>query len=309
MSVTTAQDALGAAAALRLAAQLQVTERLRATPLDARGLASECRLSERGSRALLAALAALGVVEPADAGRYRATQGADWVAPVIELYDGLADTVRTGRPAQAWDSGAVAGEVYPRVVPLLADLYQRTAERVADALAGSGQQVLDLAAGAAPWSLPLAARDPAGTVTAVDLPEVVPETRRAVKERGLEERYRFLSGDAFTSDLAGPYHLALVGNFCHLFGSEANLRLLRRLRQVLLPGGRVAIVDVMPSEGGAPAPRLAFYELSLLLRTTNGAAHPFSAYVDWLTRCGYRGIERLDLDPATGMTLVLATLD
>ncbi|MPZ73358.1 MAG: methyltransferase domain-containing protein [Nitriliruptorales bacterium] len=309
MTITATHEALAAAAALRTAARLGVADRLRTTPMDARGLAGECGLSERGSRTLLAALVALDLAEPTAAGRFRATPGAELLTHAVALYDGLGDAVRTGQPALAWTSGRVAGEMYPRVVPMLAELFGPAAERAADILAGSAEHVLDVAAGAAPWSLAITARDPEATVTAVDVPEVITETRRAVTERGLEDRYRFVAGDAFTSDLGGPYHLAVVGNFCHLFGWTANLKLLRRLREVLVPGGRVAIIDVMPSAVDDPSPQLALYELSLLLRTTDGAAHPFSAYVDWLTQCGYRGIQRVDLDHATPMALVLATLD
>lgn len=307
MTITAAHEALAAAAALRTATRLGVADRLRTTPMDARGLASECGLSERGSRTLLAALVALDIAEPTAAGHYRATPGADLLAQTVALYDGLGDAVRTGHPPVAWSSAPVAEEMYPRVVPMLAKLFASAAERAADVLAGSAEHVLDVAAGAAPWSLAVMARDPAATVTAVDLPEVLAETRRAVTERGFEDRFRFLAGDAFTCDLAGPYDLALIANFCHLFSSEANVRLLKRLRQALASGGRIAIIDVMPTGTQGSEPQLAFYELSLLLRTADGAAHPFSAYVDWLTQSGYQLIERVQLDAATGMTLVLAS--
>lgn len=308
MNVIAATEALASAAALRCAAELQVPRFLRDRPLDASELARMCGASERGSRVLLTALAGLGVVEPAGQGRYRMTQDGDLITRGVKLYDALADTVRTGQPAQAWDAD-LASEAYPRLVHVLGDAFRAAAERTADVLAGDGLRVLDVAAGAAPWSLAVAGRDPAGVVTAVDLPGVIAETQQAVKDRGAESRYRFLAGDAFSVNLGGPYDLALVGNFCHLFGPERNLLLLRRLREVLVPGGRVAIIDVVPPSGRQSPPQLALYELSLVLRTTSGAVHHFSAYVDWLTRSGYQSIERVDVDQVTGLTLVSATTD
>lgn len=74
-------------------------------------------------------------------------------------------------------------------------------------------------------------------------------TRRAVKEQALEQQYRLVAGDAFTDHLGGPYDLAIVANFCHLFGADANLRLLRRLRPCLAADGQVAIIDVGPGTG------------------------------------------------------------
>jgi 2-polyprenyl-3-methyl-5-hydroxy-6-metoxy-1,4-benzoquinol methylase len=307
VTLVAAHESLIGAAAIRAAVELRVLERLGLTALDARGLADACGLSERGSRSLLRAVAALGVVEPAAGGRYRAAGGAGLAGPMLALYDGLAASVRSGRPAEAWDSEVVAGAVYPGFVPVLAELARAAADRAAAFLGRPGQRVLDVAAGAAPWSLAVAMRDPTVEVTALDLPDVVPETARYVETQGMAERYRFIAGDAFCCDLDGPYDLVLVANLCHLFDATANVRLLGRLRAAVAKDGRIAVIDAMPIGGRVPPPGLALYQLSLVLRTTAGAAHPFSAYVDWLTRGGYRNLDRVELDPAMQLTLVVAT--
>jgi ubiquinone/menaquinone biosynthesis C-methylase UbiE len=180
------------------------------------------------------------------------------------------------------------------------------ADRAAVFLGSPGRRVLDVAAGAAPWSLAVAMRDPTVAVTALDLPEVVPATARSVESQGMADRYRFIAGDAFCCDLDGPYDLVLAANLCHLFDAAANVQLLGRLRDALAEGGRIAVIDVMPVGGEVPPPGLALYQLSLVLRTRGGAAHPVSAYVDWLTRCGYRRLDRVELDAASQLTLVVA---
>lgn len=154
-------------------------------------------------------------------------------------------------------------------------------------------------------SLALTRRQPSVHIAAMDLPEVLPRTRRAVKEQALEQQYRLVAGDAFTDHLGGPYDLALVANFCHLFGADANLRLLRRLRPCLAADGQVATIDVVRRD--RPNAAIALYDLSLLVRTTNGAVHPFSTYADWLTRSGYQHVEQHKLDAPAGITLLLAT--
>jgi ubiquinone/menaquinone biosynthesis C-methylase UbiE len=306
VSLVAAHEALIGGAVIRAAVELRVLERLGETALDARGLAEVCDLSERGSRSLLLALAALGVVEPVASGCYRAVDGAELAGPMLTLHDDLAEAVRSGRPTEAWDSGRVADAVYPALVRVLAELARTAADRAAAFLGEPGGRVLDVAAGAAPWSLALASRDPTVAVTALDLPGVIPETVRSVKERAMEGRYRFLAGDAFSCDLEGPYDLVLVANLCHLFDATANVRLLGRLRGALAEGGRIAVIDVMPVGGRVP-PGVALYQLSLVLRTRGGAAHPFSAYVDWLTRSGYRSLDRIALEESSQLTLVVAS--
>jgi 2-polyprenyl-3-methyl-5-hydroxy-6-metoxy-1,4-benzoquinol methylase len=147
------------------------------------------------------------------------------------------------------------------------------ASRAAELLVGDGivpRSVLDVGAGAAPWSLAVAARAPGCAVTALDLPSVLEVTRSAVSAAGRGTQYRYLPGNMFAADLGGPYDLVLLANVCHLFGAEPNRRLLRRVREAVEPGGRVAIADLLAAGGLDLARRVALYELSLVLRTEQG---------------------------------------
>jgi hypothetical protein len=53
-----------------------------------------------------------------------------------------------------------------------------------------------------------------------------------------------------------------------------------------LPGGMLAVMDVIPEE--QPTPRwVALYEFGLLLRTASGRFHPLAAYLGWLHKAGF----------------------
>ncbi|MBM7783331.1 hypothetical protein [Tenggerimyces flavus] len=82
------------------------------------------------------------------------------------------------------------------------------------------------------------------------------------------------------------YDLILVDNVCHLQTEPENLRLVARLAPALRLGGRLAIVDVLPSSSSAPPMSLALYELSLAVRTAGGRLHPVAAYRRWLHLAG-----------------------
>jgi SAM-dependent methyltransferase len=310
MSLTLAHESLTAAAALRAAVDLGFVDRLLAEPVTPADLAVACGTSQRGTRALLAVLEAYGLVDPCEDGRFLGTRGASVLRATIAWNDELAEVVRTGQPLRDWDTVAVAGSIYPELASVLGQVFVAAAARAADHLGPLGAaRVLDVAAGGAPWSLGLAERNPEIEVTAVDLPAVIARTRRIVTERGAVGRYRFLAGDVFTVDLAGTYDVVVVGNLCHLFDARTNLRLLRRLREVVAPHGRLAVVDVMSVTDGRRPRAVAVYEMGLIVRTRRGAAHPFTAYVDWLTSSGYRGLQRVELDASTCLSLVVAELD
>jgi SAM-dependent methyltransferase len=168
--------------------------------------------------------------------------------------------------------------------------------------------VLDIGAGAAPWSLAIAAREPSSTVTAVDLPAVMRSTRTAVRKAGLEDRYEFVEGSAFEVDWGEPatYDLALIANVCHLFGENTNLQLLRRVADALRPAGRIAIVDILPTErGDGPRPAV-LYALGLVLRTSSGRIYPYSTFRRWLGQGGFEAPRRRELPGPFPFTLITA---
>jgi SAM-dependent methyltransferase len=306
--LTFLQEAVAASAALAAADRLGVLARLAAGPIDPSTLASECSIGERGSRVLVAALAGLGLVDRTADGRYRATNlDPERLASLRAPWDGLAEAIRNDRPAVAVDDPAVAEKLYPNAVEFLAQLFAPAAVRAAERLAGSGSRVLDVGAGAAPWSLAITARDPACRVTAVELPRVIPATRRAVAAAGLEARFEIRAGDVFTIDLGrDEYDLAIAGNVCHLFDEASNRRLVDRLYETLRPGGRLAIIDAVPDERLEGPRAVVLYALGLLLRTTAGRVYPFSTYVAWLRDAGFEAIERFDLSTAPPLTLITA---
>jgi SAM-dependent methyltransferase len=304
------QEAVAASAALAAADRLGVLARLEAAPADAATLARDCAIAERGARVLLAALASLGVVEASTKGaqyRTRVPGASRQLAALVRHWEPLETVLRDDGPAIGADTPAVAEALYQDVVADLGAWLAPLAERAADHLAAPGLRILDVGAGAAPWSLALARRDPATCVTTVDLPAVLPATRRAVAESGRAAQFEYLAGDMFTIEWEpSAYDLAIAGNVCHLFGEAANRRFLRRLFGALRPGGTLAILDVVPNERlDGPRPAM-LYALGLLLRTREGAAYPFSTYVAWLRDAGYEAIERVDLSGVPSITLITA---
>jgi SAM-dependent methyltransferase len=299
-------EAVAAAAAVQTAGRLGLLARLDGAPATAGELAAACGIGERGARLLLAALAGLGLAEGAGGGAWRATlPDLARLACAAGMWAHLDEALRHDQPLARGDTPEGAAAFYPGAVGHLGAMLSAVAERAASLLPPAAR-VLDAGAGAAPWSLAVAARDPACVVIAVDLPAVVPATRRAVTDAGRERQFRFLAGDLFDVELGrGAYDLAIAGNLCHLFDAATNRRLLRRLYDALRPGGVLAVVDVMPDE--QPTPRwVALYQLGLLLRTASGWVHPLAAYLGWLRDAGFEPPARYSLVARAQAVLLVA---
>lgn len=281
-------DVIESAAAVTAAAHLGILDLLGAAPAHAEEVAGHCAIAPDPTRLLLDALDALGVLQRLPDDRYATSPATNWCAALAGGWSRLDQVVRDGRPHVAADTPAGAAELYPDVVAGLSQLCAPAVRYAVELLAPVSGDVLDVGAGAATWSIPLAAADPATTVTALDVPEVLCATRRAVETAGLTGQYQLLAGDMFTVELpVAAYDLVLLGNICHLFDPEQNRALLRRLRPTLRPGGTLAIIDALPSEDPEERRRLSLYALGLRLRTTAGAVYPFDAYADWTREAGY----------------------
>ena len=303
------QEACAAAAAIHLARELGVIARISEAPADPAAVATYCGLTPQGAAALLSALAGLDLLKLGDDGRFRpAYSGLVQLVELLRPWACLQPVLR-GQPRPA-NAATIAGSesLYPSLVPQIGALFRPSAEQAAKLLAQPGLRVLDIGAGAAPWSLALAAREPSSTVTAVDLPAVMTSTRTAVRKAGFEDRYEFVEGSAFDVDWGEPatYDLALIANVCHLFGENTNLQLLRRVADALRPAGRIAIVDILPTErGDGPRPAV-LYALGLVLRTSSGRIYPYSTFRRWLGQEGFENPCRHELPGPFPFTLITA---
>ncbi len=174
-------------AAIGSALELGVIARVTEGPVEAGTVAADCGLTEQGAESLLAALAALGLLARDDDGRLRPSFSrlADF-AELLRPWSSLGLALRGEWRAADAATSAGAESLYPNLVGQLALLFEASAAHAAELLMQPSARVLDVGAGAAPWSLALAARDPGCTVTAVELPAVMPSTRSAVRAAGLE---------------------------------------------------------------------------------------------------------------------------
>jgi SAM-dependent methyltransferase len=299
-------EAWAASAVLAASLELGVLDRLDHGPVDAAGLARDCGIREETAPALLSALTSLGLAEPDQRGGFVGIAGdLRWFLELLRRWDCFTDGLRH-RPGIPDGAPPGADDTFCRTVGPLATWCAPAIGRATEVLAAAGPRVLDLGAGAAPWTLALTA-DPEVTVTAVELPAVLPVTRQAVVAAGREAQFEFLEHDMFTVTLDdGAFDLVILGNVCHLFDDSANRTLLGRVARWLAPGGTVAVIDFLPNERRDGPRPLALYSVELAQRMPSGQLYPFSSYAGWLRETGFERIERVDLMASPPVTLVRA---
>jgi ubiquinone/menaquinone biosynthesis C-methylase UbiE len=299
---------LEATAILQAGVHLGVFDALAEGKDDVKSVSGRIGASERGTRILLDALSAFGLVE-ADGG-YKLTPLAEaflvtgrpsYLGGMVNIlagdwawtgYPRLADAVREGRSVLEQDAETPEHSFWETFARSSPGIATPASHALAEALAPWAESretldVLDIACGSGLFGLTIAERFQHVQLTLLDWPNVLAITRGTVEQKGLLDRTSFVEGDVFGVPLGGPYDLVVASHIFHHFSEERCLELLRRLSSALKPGGRLAInefsADAPVSE--EPFPRL--FSIIMLVWTQAGEAYPVETYRRWLEATGF----------------------
>ena len=302
--------------ALAAAVEVGLLGRLARGPAAPSALARACRASPRGVRMLSGALVGLGflgrrreryfVRSPwrrlLDPGR-RGFAGALFLSArrTMRAFTELPEAIRRGRPVHELDEPREGARFFRRLVPALHLFNRRSAERAAKVLRLAGLRrpfrVLDVAAGSGVWGVAAARASRHVRVDALDLPGVLPPTRRFAREAGVAPRFRFLPGDLRRADFGrSRYDLVILGHICHSEGPVRTRRLFRAVSRALVPGGRLLIAEFLADDGRRGPPQSLLFALVMLVHTKEGDVYTVGEIRRWLREAGF-GSPRVLPDP------------
>ena len=296
-------------AIIRAGVQLGVFDHISRGANQPGAIASAIGADERGTRILLDALAALGLLD-AD-GTYRLSPTASaflvsssptYLGGMVDImageilwsaYGQLSEAVRQGGSvleAHLETHGHPFWETYASSSALIAAPAGHTLAQLLERWAESRSEleVLDVACGSGLHSLIPATRWVDARVTLVDWANVLPVARSNVERLRLVDRTRFIEGDVFKVPLGGPYDLILASHLLHHFSEQRCLELLRRFTPVLSPGGLLVINDFMASASPAANPLPALFSVTMLVQTSEGEVHALTTYERLLQEAGFR---------------------
>ncbi|MHB1128378.1 MAG: methyltransferase [Bacillota bacterium] len=156
-----------------------------------------------------------------------------------------------------------------------------------------GVRLLDIGGGPLIYGTAFAARG--AKVTALDLPPVV----QLMKENAEKAGITMHPGDFNLGLPSGPFELAFLGNVCHILGESENKELFRKVSQVLVTGGRIAIVDMIRGTNSLAA----VFGVNMLVNTRNGGTWTMEQYTGWLANTGFGNVK---LEEIAGRQIITA---
>jgi ubiquinone/menaquinone biosynthesis C-methylase UbiE len=293
--------------------ELGVFDEIAAGHREANSIASAVGADPRATRILLDALVAVGVLS--GGADYRLSPVADaflvrsrptYIGGAADIFTGtwawenygrVADIVRSGGTLMQEDAETPSLDFWTTFASSSTGIATPSAEGLADALAPwTGEHdelaVLDVACGSGLYGLAIARSHPAGRLTLLDWGNVLDRARANVERFDLTDRTTYLDGDAFETDLGGPYDVIVVSHFFHHFSERRCRQALTRFAAALKPGGRIAINEFTAvAENPAAEPFPALFSVVMLAWTREGAAHHTSDYERWLADTGFAAPE------------------
>ncbi len=291
------------------AAELDLFTLLADGPLSLDEAAAARGADRRALAILLDALTAMGLLEKTD-GRFTTPPS---LAPLLSSSGERSLLPLALHSVNLWDRWSRLTETVAGTRPAAGDGWTRSfigamhavAAPQADALVaavgpGSARRLLDVGGGPGTYTLAFLRAVPDLRATLFDLPEVVELARENAERAGLLDRVDLVAGDLRTDALPGGHDLAFVSAIVHMLGPAGNVALFRKVREALVPGGRIVLRDhVMSPDRTAPRAG-ALFAVNMLVGTKEGGTFTLEELSAWLEEAGFerprllRDGERMD---------------
>ncbi len=295
------------ACVITAAADLDLFTTLNHTPATAEGLADKMGADARATAVLLDALVALGLLAkkagvykvPADVAELLTADsprnvlgGVRHQGNCLRRWDQLARVVKAGRPAQRepsirGEAGDIAsfiqamnefsGPMAPVIVERLLPLHF--------------QRLLDIGGASGTWTIAFLRAVPDATAVLFDLPQVLPLARERLTSAGLADRVSLVAGDFYADDLPGGADFAWLSAIAHQNSREQNRALYRKIHAALVPGGSLAIRDIVMDATKTRPLAGALFTVNMLVATEGGGTFTFEEFQEDLASAGFTDVE------------------
>jgi len=154
------------------------------------------------------------------------------------------------------------------------------------------KKMLDVGGGSAAFSIEIVKKNSKINAVVLDLPHVIPLTKRYVDEAGLTENFDFIKGDYLTNDFDGNYDLILLSAIVHINSYEQNKTLIKKCADALNKEGMVIISDFIMNDDRTQPAYGALFSLNMLVGTECGDTYTENEMKEWLQSAGFKKIER-----------------
>jgi hypothetical protein len=157
------------------------------------------------------------------------------------------------------------------------------------------RKVLDLGGGVGEFLVPILDRFPQLEGTLFELPPVTEVARDTLAASPVGSRINIVAGDLFEDAIPEDHDALILANVVHYFDHARNLELLRRIRERVLAGARVLIVDFWTNPQHTE-PLFAALVAGEFLTSVGGDVFSEEEAKGWLRETGWEYLQTIPLE-------------
>jgi ubiquinone/menaquinone biosynthesis C-methylase UbiE len=147
-------------------------------------------------------------------------------------------------------------------------------------------RIMDVGGGSGAVSIALCHAFPHLQAVVVDQPPVAAKAAAHIAEAGLGDRITTWPANIFDGALPPGCDIAVLANVLHDFSPDRARGILGRVVEVLPPGGRVVILEIVPDDERRSPPLAVAFSVAMIVNTAGGDAHTVPQYRAWLEEVG-----------------------
>lgn len=307
---------------LHAAVELNIFDTIGSNSVSARGVSDTLKTELRATELLLNALTALKLLNKENnlfsltdlSKKYLLSSSNTCYTGVIRFesvmwnkWEGLAEAVRTGKPARTPDMYQTNKEETECFIMAMHHLVSARgdAEFIADKLNSEEiHSILDIGSGPGTYPIALCRKNPDISATIFDLTGTLEITKKILEKEGLDKQIKLISGDYNKDPLPAGFDIVFLSNIIHSEDGETNKKLMERVYYSLNPGGRIIIKDHIMDESLTNPSCGAIFSIYMLL-TTKGRDYGYNEVKEWLKYAGFTDISIEDLPHPMTSSLVV----
>ncbi len=166
--------------------------------------------------------------------------------------------------------------------------------------------LLDVGGGPGTYTLEILAKWPKLHATLGDRPAALQVARAVARKHPAGDRLTYLPLDFMYEDIPDTYDAIFLSNVIHIYGPDENIKLLKKIKAALNPGGKIIIQDffLWDKKGLSPI-ETNLFAITMLLYTEAGNTYSAEEVKTWMTKAGFRKVTSV---PTAEEPLLEATL-
>lgn len=226
---------------------------------------------------------------------------------VVRMWDNWSTLTQAVRRGKSILAKPLAKRGKKWLTTFIAAMHERACQQARQViylleLAGVSR-VLDVGGGSGAYAMAFIRAKKGIRATVFDLPGVAPITRSYLRQEGLLDKVKTISGDYMADDFGDGFDLVFLSAIIHINSCAENRTLIRKCVKALNPQGQLVVQDFIMEESRTKPALGALFSLNMLVATESGDTYTEPEVRLWMQEAGLSGIKRRDTD--FGTTLII----